>query len=52
MWEAAPDVGEAVQRKPLNLKGISNPVENFSIAVGDILHVNTAERDAAEARQP
>lgn len=50
VWEATHGVVQGTQRKPLVLKGITNPVETWSIAVGDILHVNTAEREAAEAR--
>ncbi|MFO0748962.1 MAG: adenylate/guanylate cyclase domain-containing protein [Myxococcota bacterium] len=50
VWQAAPNVAPAIQRKPLMLKGISYPVETWSIAVGDITQLNTAEREAAEFR--
>ena len=53
LWQAAPsiplelaEVAQGTRRAPLALKGISHPVENWSIAVGDILAIPTAEREA------
>jgi adenylate cyclase len=52
LWQAAPDlprtvaeVAHAARRTALTLKGISTPVENWSVAVGDLLSVPTEERD-------
>lgn len=52
LWQAAPnlpnglaEVAQASRRTALTLKGISTPVENWSIAVGDLLSLPTEERE-------
>lgn len=49
VWQAVPEAtrpAEATRRTPLVLKGISQPVEAWSVTVGDQVSTSTAEREA------